>query len=497
MIALLLLWAAAALAADPAATLELKVFDERGKPAPARAHLVDAAGKAQPFLSPSQVLIHPRFPQMGVVVPGSAALAVPPGRFSLVVERGHEYRRLTLPIEAAAGSTIRREARLSRWIDMAARGWWSGDTHVHRKPEEMPGLVRAADIYFAPTVTKWNDRSILDEWPAQPMFTVDGNRYFSVNNSEDERPWGAVMFLGMRAPIATYPFKQEYPTPVQTWGEARKQGAFIDLEKLIWWAAPVMAALEPPDTFGVAVNHFREDSVMENEAWGRPRDKTTYAGAEGFARYIFYLYGLFQNCGMRVAASAGSANGVLQNPVGYNRSYVHLGNSFTPAAWLEGQKAGRNFVTNGPMLFLTVDGAMPGQVLPEKKSDYLVRVEALTAGAIEKLEIVVDGAPVNTFVAMSSGERSRMNKSALVPVKSGGWVAARCLERAEGNARFAHTSPVYVGSQPKRSPAALALMREWIDEYIARVDALPETALSKEQKAEWLESCRKAREWYQ
>jgi len=491
--------AAAALGQTPDATasLDLEILDERGGRAAARAQLLDASGKPQAFPETGLTAAHPRFANLGVIVRGHATLPLPSGRWQVAVDRGLEYRRITLPVEAAAGVRLKRQARLTRWIDLAGRGWWSGDTHVHRLPAEMPELMLAADLHFAPTLTRWNDRSSLDSWPENPVFTVERNRVYTVNNAEDERPWGAAMFLGLRRPIPLYRFQDEHPPPLETWRAARAEGAFIDFEKVIWWAAPVIAALEKPDSIGVANNHFREASVMDNEAWGRPRNSLAYPGPEGFARYIFHLYALFQNAGFRVAASAGSANGVLASPLGYNRSYVYLGRTFSPEAWLAGQKAGRNFVTNGPVLFLTVDGRMPGEVLPANAADSLIQVEALTAGRLGRVEILVDGAPVNTFVPMVSGESQRMVKRARRRLKAGSWVAARALESIEDNARFAFTSPVYVGDTPKRSPAALALMREWIDEYMSRIEKLPDAQLTPGQRAEWLEMCKQARSHYE
>jgi hypothetical protein len=37
----------------------------------------------------------------------------------------------SLQFEAAEGETIQREVRLERWVDMPARGWFSGDDHLH------------------------------------------------------------------------------------------------------------------------------------------------------------------------------------------------------------------------------------------------------------------------------------------------------------------------------------------------------------------------------
>ena len=68
------------------------------------------------------------------------------------------------------------------------------------------------------------------------------------------------------------------------------------------------------------------------------------------------------NAGLRVPPSAGSASGVLPNPVGYNRVYVHLDRELTYSDWWKGLKDGRSFVTNGPLLRVTANGQFPGHV---------------------------------------------------------------------------------------------------------------------------------------
>jgi hypothetical protein len=86
-----------------------------------------------------------------------------------------------------------------------------------------------------------------------------------------------------------------------------------------------------------------------------------------------------------------------------------------------------------------------------------------------------------------------MVKMARVKIADGGWFAARCFEIDGGRIRIAHTSPVYVGETPRRSPAALAMMREWIDEYIGQMQQLPASA----ERDEWIALCRRAKDWYQ
>jgi hypothetical protein len=49
--------------------------------------------------------------------------------------------------------------------------------------------------------------------------------------------------------------------------------------------------------------------------------------------------------------------------VGSQRVYVHLEEPFSYAGWVKNLKQGHTFVTNGPMLFLNVDGKPIGEIL--------------------------------------------------------------------------------------------------------------------------------------
>jgi len=79
----------------------------------------------------------------------------------------------------------------------------------------------------------------------------------------------------------------------------------------------------------------------------------------------------------------------------------------------------------------------------------------------------------------------------------GGWMAARCFEKNPETVRFAHSSPVYFGREARRSPAALAYLRDWVDAEMGRLRRAPADLLTAPQREELLELCRKARERYQ
>src|SRR5204863_825339 len=104
------------------------------------------------------------------------------------------------------------------------------------------------------------------------------------------------------------------------------------------------------------------------------------------------LYYQILNCGLRIAPSAGSASGVLPNPVGYNRVYVHVDGELNYDRWFEALRAGRSFVTNGPLLRVRADSQYPGHIFtaPEKLE---IELTGILEGRdhVESLEVIRDG----------------------------------------------------------------------------------------------------------
>src|SRR5262245_3085010 len=69
---------------------------------------------------------------------------LPPGKYTVTIERGKEYHTLERAITVGA-DTVKESFQLRRWITLADRGWYSGDTHVHRTLEETPTAMMAED----------------------------------------------------------------------------------------------------------------------------------------------------------------------------------------------------------------------------------------------------------------------------------------------------------------------------------------------------------------
>jgi len=445
-------------------------------PQPARYYLRDAAGK---FWAPEGAVTYARREEQHFLARSGFEIRLPPGDYTLEVERGPEH----IPVREScvARESEEKSLRLSprRWIDMNGRGWYSGDLHNHRRLEHMPLLLLAEELNVAPTLTDWiwDDRQNSTPPAAGPAIQpVDSTHVFSVFDKEIERlksgP-GAVDLLGLRTPI---PFEGYllYPPNDRFTAEAHARGAWVDAEKIVWRDVAALVALGHIDFAGIVHNHFNRHGVeTETDAWGMVPKKPEHRTPAGMPLWAMEIYYRFLNCGFRLPVSAGSASGVKAAPLGYNRVYVKTGSDFGYENWFRALKAGRSFATNGPMLFLSVDGKEPGESLrfeSGRRRRVRVRAEASSATPLDRLEILSKGKVIST--ASGAG---KLSLDFEVETGGTGWIAARAFEKPDRTIRFAHTSPVYIEVPGDKGIVAddAKFFLEWIDRETAFYRGLP------------------------
>jgi len=277
---------------------------------------------------------------------------------------------------------------------------------------------------------------------------------------------------------------------------ARKlQGAHIDIEKPFWWDMPVWVALGLADSIGLAHNHLWRDGMLANEAWGKPRDPVFYPAPRGTGYWSQDIYYHLLNCGVRIPPSAGSASGVLENPVGYDRVYVHCGDTLTYDGWWEGLRAGRVVVTNGPLLRPRVNGELPGHVFHAPSGETIeltVQLVLALRDRVDYLEVVQNGKVVQEV--RLEEYRNRRGKLPPVTFDASGWLLVRAVTANAQTFRFASTGPYYVevGDQPRISRKSAQFFLDWVNERIGRLQL--EDA---QQKADVMVYLDKAREFWQ
>jgi len=468
--ALCLLATALCAAQARTAVVKVEIRDRSSKQLiPARIYLVDQQGALH---VPENTVVYRRHQEQHFLTAGSFSLPLAEGDYALTVERGPEYRPWSTKITVAPGEPLLVKVALERWIDMNARGWYSGDLHNHRKLDEMPRILLAEDLNVAPTLTDWiwEDRpSSRPPDTSEAIRPVDASHVFSVLDKEIERlnhgP-GAVDLLALKT---TIPFEGGwlYPPNDVFCRLAHAQGGYVDAEKILWRDVPALVALGHIDFAGVVHNHFNRHGVeLETDRWGMtPRDRPEFETPLGMALWTLDIYYRFLNCGFRLPVSAGSASGVKAAPLGHNRVYAHIDGPFSYENWFRALKEGRSFATNGPMLFVSVNGRLPGSTLEFQKGEHRrlsVKAEVESARPIGRLEVVFNGRVVKT-VEGSSGIR-KLKAELSLPAGESGWVAARAFETPQSTIRFAQTSPVYirVGGRPYISAADARYFAAWM-----------------------------------
>jgi hypothetical protein len=166
---------------------------------------------------------------------------------------------------------------------------------------------------------------------------------------------------------------------------------------------------------------------------------------------------------------------------------VHVPGSLTYAAWIENLKKGRSFVTNGPMLELTMAGKGLGESLQVAGPQKLrVKASAQSQYPLAKVELIRNG-QVALTVPLAKDERSATLNMEIEVIKSG-WYALRASGPGHPDsvvpAVYAHTAPIYVdvaGSTVRSRDDALFFLR-WIDELdvMLRIrDRIPDAELRR------------------
>jgi hypothetical protein len=250
------------------------------------------------------------------------------------------------------------------------------------------------------------------------------------------------------------------------------------------------------NSIGIANNHQCRDRMYENEAWGRPRDAGRLPAPLGNGYWTQEIYYHVLNTGLRIPPSAGSASGVLPNPVGYNRVYVHLDEEFTPERWFRGLAAGRCFVTNGPLLTCRANEQFAGSVFErDAAGPHRLRLEiGMKSGdPVPKIEVIHNGTVDREVECKTQTESHDLE----LEFADDGWFLVRAITSNPRTFRFASTGPFYLQTTGKSPPVkrdSAQFFLDWVEERMERVKANVTDAGDRETV---LQFHRQAREFWE
>jgi TolB protein len=433
---------------------------------------------------------------------GRDTVVVPAGRVVVEVWRGPEFRVVRREVDVPANAMAPVRIQLGRLADMARRGWWGGDLHVHMNyggayrntPEHLALQGRAEGLHVIENLIVNKEQRIpdIEYWTPDPD-PVSTRDFLLAHGQEFHTGfWGHAGLIGLREhyllpDYAGYPrtaLASLYPTNTVVADLARGQGGLFGyvhpfdfrpdtsrIESGVPYELPVNAALGKLDYMEVM---GYSDHLITSEIWYR-----------------------LLNCGFRVPAGAGTDAfpnfASLRGPPGLLRVFARVQGGGQPAAglptptghrrFLDAIKAGRTFVTNAPLLDFQVTGPddvtrQPGDVIRLAAGRHRVNVRAILRSntPIDHLEIVSSGTVVASLTAGNSGTSA--DTTVTLPVERSGWYVLRAWSDRPRLPvldlyPFATTSPVYVevDGAPIQSATDASYFLTWLTRVDERVRA--------------------------
>lgn len=495
----------------PLVNLHVQLVDEAGRPTAARVYLTGADGLA--YVPRGQIS---RITAMSAeyYFHGEDAfdMDLPAGRTTIEATRGPEYEVVSQSVDLAPGKPASVRVALKRWENMAAKGWYSSDAHIHANytadhhqvinAEDVRRQAHAEDLNNANLMVANSSTAFIHDaqyFEGRPN-ALSTRNYILYWNEEmrNEGPYGHMSFFNLKSliyPLYTgnrnTPNWEDYPANYTQAAAAEQQGGAVT------YVHPAVA----PTFEGVGGVGARELPV--DLALGQVDAMDVMSNGDEIAS--MELWYRLLNCGFRLAISAGTdsfTNVVDHYTPGGSRVYVHSGRDLRYDEWVAAYKRGRSFASNGPIVTLTVDGKEPGdEIRFPARSTQKVRVRATlhTQVPVDKFEVVVNGKPV---LSRDAARGNQLSIDEEVPLAHSSWIAARAIgpwHRLVLNdiQAFAHTSPIYVnfGDERVASGEDARFWIAWIDKLIALVNQRGQFS-TPERRQEVVDLFRRGQEVY-
>lgn len=440
-------------------------------------------------------------------IDGTCEISVPGGAIRVEVHKGPEYKPIFQEINQPFGKMALR-LTLERWIDLRAQGWYSGDTRCYGLAPHAALLEGAAedlavvnllalevDLVGHHYQSGWEPTERA-EYPAIPnLHAFSGQRpalempgTLVVVNTQNYHGWIGELYgwpgaLGQLSLLnchrVVYPLRfGSYLRPVGDSYEQHERHGWDNWTLSSWcdqchrkgglviWSGSEWRSEHAQSLCGETLADLILGQVDAYEV-------SRLGLGTPFTNWYHVL-----NCGLRVPLVGACDKQSNSEPLGLVRTYARLkdGETFTYGNWIEAIRAGRTFVTLGPLLSFTVNEEEPGsEVRLSGPESVRVRADARSLEPFDRLELLLNGEVVK--IAPCSGTPAVAVLDAEIPIQEPGWVAVRCCweESPFCSSRLpyaAHTSAIYLEMEgwpacPNAASAALldnglARMLEWV-----------------------------------
>ncbi len=384
------------------------------------------------------VSIHQRKKQQQVITytrgTGPVELPLPAGAKRVMVHlaKGFEYLPQATAVELGSPSqaSIVR-VRMTRWANLAEHGWVGCDEHLHyeRRSQSLDAdwlTMMAADDLVYTHFMVLKGANIAGIWADQFAYgpqgeASDGKRLIRPGEEYRDPAQGHINLLGIHKiiePISTGGLGEpmvpyNFPPLHDVYLTARRLGGVGGVAHGAGFPAAYTAIV---DTVLGALDFFEISNthLFKTDVWYR-----------------------LMNCGYLVPPAAGTDlpnfpyRDAWQPFLGEVRMYLKTGADRDFESWKAALRQGEVFVTSGPLLQFSVDGAGPGGTvqLPAGGGNVLLHAELSSPLALDSLQIIRNGRPLPLEVEASpaSGEKPvyRLRIDHSWKIQDSCWIAAR------------------------------------------------------------------------
>ena len=303
---------------------------------------------------------------VGYFVSGPFTISLPPGKWRLAISHGVEYIPVHEEIIIGPQQKLDRNIALTRWVDMPRQGWWSGDPEFHEwrlypwQNDFILTWAQAADVHMV-TVPSYSRRAHQVGHPQigyGKEFQYRKGNYALASGHEGPRSGamdeqGHLMQMNINSVVR---FEDRDHLMDEVCDGVHAQGGLCGYFHIGWG-----------ETFRTRQHPEQEFHTTWDSSINTIRNKVDFFEILQYRQLGVDNYYDFLNLGIKLTALAASdvTGGEM---LGESLTYAYTGPDFSPDAWYAAVKRGRTFVTNGPMLALDINGAMPGDELKLSKN---------------------------------------------------------------------------------------------------------------------------------
>jgi hypothetical protein len=428
----------------------------------------------------------------GFRCPGEVRSSLPAGKTKIVVTRGFDYRAEVRELDLPSAGTTECEIHLTRISPLRKNGWVCGDNHIHMKHGQGPIIAHFPFLALTARAEAMDYMSVAQAWNVDTVTAENLTRECAAVSSPDcvlhwnmEEPknyWqgdvshcmGHCWNIGMGDVTADGkdPIAELFAMSAGDYQKEKVRTPNFDSHALIHFMGGIAAYTHPVRFWrgpwgGQNGFPVEKDKFVSNMAQELPFD--TVAGPTYDTIDIMMqtrerlvnelgeqLWFMLLNQGYRMPATA-STDASFDNPgraiPGAVRVYTRIEGELTLGKVAKAMKAGKNFVTSGPLLMFTLGEYGIGDIVQLSSPMKLQgRVETWASGVpdeyLTKIEVIRNGQLFKTCELAGHPETHELS----FEIEEGktAWYIVKCY--GSQWSQFAVSNPIYFEGPEYRAP---------------------------------------------